>query len=110
MIPPLVVHCGFGILLTLMTLPLVLRKIPMNRAYGIRIAEAFASERHWYEINAYGGKLFLVFGILLTAFGLVFRDAAPPVTSLWSPVFIVGPLLLALVPVFPIRAYARWLR
>lgn len=106
-VPAVFVHCGFGLLLAAFSLPLVLRRVPMNRAYGIRIPEAFTSDARWYDINAYGGRLFLVYGILLAAFGFLARDMAPPKTSLWSPVFIVGPLLVALALLPLIRSYAR---
>jgi SdpI/YhfL family protein len=106
-VPPVFVHCGFGLLLAAFSLPLVLRLVPMNRAYGIRIPEAFRSDACWYDINAYGGRLFLVYGVLLAALGFLARDLAPPTASLWSPVFIVGPLLVALALLSPVRSYAR---
>ena len=76
------VHCGIGLVTALLSVPLVLRKIPMNHAYGIRIRKAFVSESNWYEINAYGGKLLLVFGLFLLAFGWLGQDFAPPPTSI----------------------------
>jgi len=99
-IPPAVVHCGVGLLATALSIPLVLRRVPRNRVYGVRVAQAFASDRNWYEINSYGGKLLLGYGVFLTAFGYFARNLAPPLSSLWSPVFVVGPLLL----VFPLLA------
>ena len=48
----------FGTLLFGLSLPLVLRKVPMNDFYGIRIPAAFESEQRWYDINAYGGRQF----------------------------------------------------
>ena len=106
-VPAVYVHCGFGLLLTIFSVPLVLRRVPMNRAYGIRIPEAFSSHARWYDINAYGGRLFLVYGLLLACVGFLARNAEPPSVSLWSPVFFVGPLLLAQLLLSPIRAYAR---
>jgi len=106
-VPAVFVHCGFGLVLAAFSLPLVLRRVPMNRAYGIRIPEAFTSDARWYDINAYGGRLFFVYGVLLTVLGFLARDLAPPKTSLWSPVFIVGPLLIALALLPLIRSYAR---
>ena len=47
------------------------------------------------------------YGLLLACFGLLARSSEPPRTSLWSPVFFVFPLLLALLLLLPIRAYAR---
>jgi uncharacterized membrane protein len=106
-VPAVLVHCGFGLLLTAFSLPLVLRRIPMNPVYGIRVPEAFTSDARWYDINAFGGRLFLVYGLLLAALGFLARELAPASTSLWSAVFIVGPLLAALALLLPIRSYAR---
>ena len=106
-VPAVLVHCGFGLLLAVFSLPLVFRLVPMNRAYGIRIPEAFSSDARWYDINAYGGRLFFVYGVLLATLGFLARDLAPPAASLWSAVFIVGPLLMALALLSPIRSYAR---
>jgi len=106
-VPAVYVHCGFGLFLAAFSLPLVLRRVPMNRAYGIRIPEAFTSDARWYDINAYGGRAFLVYGVLLAVLGFLARDLAPPKASPWSPVFIVGPLLAALALLPLIRSYAR---
>ena len=103
------VHMGFGSLLALFSVPLILRRVPMNRLYGVRTAKAFASEANWYALNAYGGRLFLIFGLLLTVFGWALRDDAPPPTSPWAPVFLALPLLL-LVPVLAlIHRYGKGL-
>lgn len=106
-IPAVYVHAGFGLLLAGGSLPLAIRRVPMNRIYGIRIPEAFVSNAHWLDINAYGGRLFFVYGTLLSLFALFTRDRAPAPTSIWSPVFIVSPLLLCLALLPLIRAYAR---
>ncbi|HXH64737.1 MAG TPA: SdpI family protein [Mariprofundaceae bacterium] len=101
------VHAGIGLATALVSLPLVMRLVPMNRFYGVRLPEAFASSRNWYEINAYGGRLLLAFGLFLIAFAYLANDIAPPPTSPWAPVFLLVPLL-ALIPVVArIRAYAR---
>jgi len=101
------VHAGIGLLTVLVSIPLVLRMVPMNHLYGVRIPKAFFSRENWYEINAYGGKLLLGFGLFLLAVGWLGRDLAPPPTSLWAPVWLVVPLL-ALVPVIArVNAFAR---
>lgn len=107
MISPVAVHCGFGGLLAAGSLPLVLRLVPMNRLYGFRIPKAFVSESNWYAINAYGGRLFVVYGVALFAFGLLARDSAPPATSIWTAVFIVGPMLLVFPLLGLVSAFAR---
>jgi uncharacterized membrane protein len=106
-IPIPYVHAGIGVAMVLVSLPLVMRLVPMNRFYGVRVPEAFASSRNWYEINAFGGRLLLAFGLFLIAFAYLGNGMAPPPTSPWAPVFFLVPLL-ALVPVVGrIRAYAR---
>jgi hypothetical protein len=106
-VPAVYVHCGFGAVLAALSAPLALRRVPMNRAYGIRLPEAFTSDACWYDINAYGGRLSFAYGVALVCGGYLARHLAPPVTSLWSPVFVVGPLVVALLLLFPIRSYAR---
>ncbi len=48
---------GIGAFLMALAVPLMLRKVPMNRYYGFRTTAAFESEKAWYEINAAGGKI-----------------------------------------------------
>lgn len=101
------VHMGLGAALVALSVPLVLRRVPMNRWYGVRVRKAFVSDSNWYELNAYGGRLLLGSGALLIVFGYLGADAAPPPTSLWAPVYLAAPLLL-LIPVCAlIAAFAR---
>lgn len=60
-----------GALTVLIAIPLVRRKVKMNRAYGIRIRAAFESEHNWYEINAYGGRQMILWAIPLVMLGIV---------------------------------------
>ena len=48
-----------------LSLPLMMGKIKRNHWYGIRIPEAFRSEERWLEINQYGGRLMLWWGIVI---------------------------------------------
>lgn len=107
MIPPIVVHCGIGLATTAMAIPLILRKVPMNRYYGIRIPKAFQSDDNWYDINAYGGKVLLIYGLFLILFGITAQGLAPSPTSIFMAVFIVGPLLVIFPLLGLINAYAR---
>lgn len=60
-----------SVLIILFALPLVLEKVKMNGIYGIRIAESFRSEARWYQINRFGGLLFLLWGVVLGLCGVV---------------------------------------
>lgn len=79
----------------------------MNRFYGIRLEKAFVSDSNWYAINAFGGRLLTAYGLAVLAFGLLARDSAPPPTSIWTAVFIVGPMLLVFPLLALIKAHAR---
>ena len=81
--------------------------VPMNYLYGIRVAKAFTSDRNWYDINAYGGKLLLAFGMFLTIFGIVFDDLAPASSGVWFVVFIAGPIALVIPVLVLIFVYAK---
>jgi uncharacterized membrane protein len=106
-VPVPYVHAGMGLLIASFAIPLIMRKVPMNRVYGIRVRKAFVSNENWYELNAYGGKLFLAFGLFLLVFTFLAKDVAPPPTSIWAPVFLAGPLVL-IVPVLAlVNAFAR---
>ena len=107
MIPPVQVHCGIGLVLAATSIPLVMRLVPMNRWYGIRTPKAFRSDRLWYDINAFGGMLLLIYGLLLAIFGIAAQNLAPSPTSVWMAVFVVGPILGVFPILFVINAYAR---
>jgi hypothetical protein len=61
---------GVGIVTFCVCLPLIYRKVPMNRFYGIRIPQSFVSAERWYDINAYGGRLLARWSCLIMAIGL----------------------------------------
>jgi hypothetical protein len=103
------VHIGIGLCTVLISIPLIIKKVPMNRVYGIRVQKAFVSDGNWYKLNSYGGKLFLVFGLFLFGFGCLGGYFAPPPTSLWAPVYLVVPLTAIVPVVVLINAFARGL-
>jgi uncharacterized membrane protein len=52
------------ITLVLVSVPLILRLIPPNRWYGIRVREAGASDTAWYLINQLGGLAMIIAGVI----------------------------------------------
>lgn len=107
LIPIPYVQCAMGIAVALVSVPLMLRKVPMNHLYGVRVKQAFVSERNWYAINVYGGWLLFLFGVFLAAFGWLARAFAPPPQSLWAPLFLVVPLLPLIPVIWLINLRAR---
>ena len=94
-----------GVLIVAVSWPLTKRKIGRNCWYSIRIREAFESETRWYDINAYGGRLFLRWGVAVTVVGLV--GLALP-RSLWFPYIWVSLVVIIGGLVAVIRAIRRY--
>lgn len=69
--PEALVTMGVGLLLVALNIPLIRRKVPMNKTYGFRLAEAFKSEKNWYDINAAGGRIFMLWTLPIFAAGLI---------------------------------------
>ena len=61
-----------GLLLILLSIPLILRKIPPNPWYGFRIRWTLEDPELWYSVNAYTGKWLVFVGLcaILGAIGL----------------------------------------
>ena len=55
----------------LISIPMLKRKIPMNRWYGARFKKSFESEEYWYKINAYSAKQLMLWSIPLLIIGIV---------------------------------------
>lgn len=67
---PVAATVVMGLILLLLSLPLMLRMIPPGRAYGLRIRESCASPELWYAINARGGRTLALFSMLVVGAGL----------------------------------------
>lgn len=106
-IPIPYVHLGVGFASVVLSIPLIMRKVPMNHVYGFRLRKAFVSRHNWYELNAYGGKALLAYGVFLLAFGYLAEDLAPAPTSPWAPVFLAGPLLAVVPAMVLVNNFAR---
>ena len=106
-IPVPFVVLALGAVFIAVSVPLVARMVPMNRWYGVRTRKAFASEENWYELNAYGGKLLVVYGAFLVVAGLVEYWLDVPPTSLWMPLLIGIPVLLVVPVLLLINARGR---
>ena len=59
----LVLYIASGLLLAALSVPLILRRIPPNGAYGFRVRQTMENPRLWYEVNAYAGRRLLVTGL-----------------------------------------------
>ncbi|HMK34206.1 MAG TPA: SdpI family protein [Desulfomonilaceae bacterium] len=94
---------GLGIVVILVSIPLLLGKIKMNCAYGFRIRKAFESEENWYTINRYGSKALMCWGVCVMILGISCLFVAP------QSVLTVAKLtfLSVIVPIIQTLRYAR---
>lgn len=101
------VFAGIGIASMAVSIPMILRWVPMNRWYGVRTRRAFASDEAWYEINAFGGKAFFVFGLFLVAVAWFGRDVLPDPRDALAPVMMGVPAAALFVVLFAVRRFSR---
>ena len=68
----LLLYCSAGILLALLSLPLMRRKIPPNGLYGFRTEKTINNPELWYVVNQYSAKrlFWTAVAFLITAAGL----------------------------------------
>jgi len=96
-----------GIVTFCVCLPLIYRKVPMNRFYGIRIPQSFASAERWYDINAYGGRLLARWSCLIAITGVV--GFLVPLRFLQA--YAIAAAGVILISVFgPLVQIIRWAR
>lgn len=60
-----------GILVLAVCIPLLNRKIGMNRVYGFRFRKSFESDEKWYEINRYGARKMIFWSFAIIALGIL---------------------------------------
>lgn len=72
-----------------------MRKVPMNRIYGVRFPQSFRSKTTWYEINEYGGKALLISSLLILLSGIFGLILKPHNYSLVGTVVLVVSVIAA---------------
>ena len=106
-----IINIGVALLLAGLSLPLILRKVPMNRFYGVRFPQSFKSNEAWYEINAYGGKALLIATIPILLAGLYGLLAAPnpsgPYSLICAGVLVLSVMLASLASYWKARKVER---
>lgn len=96
-----------GLVTFAVCLPLIRRKVRMNRWYGIRIRQAFVSDARWYEINEYGARLQARWSWLITVAGFIGFVVPPDL----FPDYLLVAVGIVVVSVFvPHIQTLRWAR
>jgi uncharacterized membrane protein len=60
-----------GLLVIVFGIPLMLRRVPPNGFYGLRVPATFKDDQVWYDANAASGRDLVVFGIAIVIAALV---------------------------------------
>ncbi|MEM8954275.1 MAG: SdpI family protein [Verrucomicrobiota bacterium] len=89
-------HIIVALVIIGVSVPLMMKRIPMNRAYGVRIPIAFESDENWYRVNQYGGKVLMIWSlpVLIIGIALIVLHFKHPI----SPSNISMVLLFTLTP------------
>ena len=89
---PILVHAILSSLLVLLAIPLILRRVPPNPLYGLRVPATYKDDQVWYDANAASGRDFVIFGVCMTLLTIVLqvarseeRRVGKECRSRWSP-------------------------
>jgi len=96
---------ALGPVLIVLAIPLLLRWIPQNRVYGLRIPATRRSESVWYDANARFARHLLVLGLLMVALEFVL-----PLTLRRSVLAAIGWVGLPAILIADWRTANRWER
>jgi hypothetical protein len=77
-------YVGTGLLLCILSIPMILKKVKPNGLYGFRVKKTLENPDIWYAVNCYSGKWLLATGLIT----------------------IISTIVLAYVPGLSIDAYA----
>ncbi len=94
-----------GLVLIAAAVPLVLKWVPMNRLYGVKLKKSFESDENWYAINAYGGKWLVAVGAVLAAVGAILLDI--DIQQDWLVQALSFAPVLIVLAIIPIVIYSR---
>lgn len=72
MLTLLLLYLGSGLLLSLLSIPLLAKKIKPNPFYGFRVQGTLENPALWYPVNAYFAKRQMVIGLVTMAAALGF--------------------------------------
>jgi hypothetical protein len=82
---------AIGPLLIVLSIPLILRWVPQNRFYGLRIPATCRNRSVWYEANALCGRHMLLLGLVMVALEFVLpRSMRVPVLATVGWIGFVG--------------------
>lgn len=97
-----------GLVVIGISIPLIFRRIPMNRFYGMRIPKSFVSDANWYATNVYGGRVLVIAGAIISLVGLIIRFR-PPTRDDAIVIAAFAPAIVLVLAIIPVLMFARHL-
>lgn len=94
----LITVCASCALFAIISIPLILRKVPRNPVYGYRTRTTLSDDALWYEANAYFGRRFLAASVFAAAAGVaiyLWGELSPETYLRVSIVLLVAPAVAA---------------
>jgi len=85
---------------SLLSIPLILRKIPRNPVYGYRTRATLSDDMLWYKANAYFGLRLLIASILSACIAValhMYQGISPAIYLKISVVLLVAPAIAAVL-------------
>jgi uncharacterized membrane protein len=92
-------YVGSGLLLTLLSIPMIAGKVPPNPLYGFRTSATLRDPRLWYAVNRYSGQQLLVSGLVLLIAAVGLRLVPDLSLDAYALIFLAISVL-ALAPAF----------
>lgn len=89
-----------NVIFSLVSIPLILRKVPRNPVYGYRTRTTLSNDEIWYEANAYFGLRFLIAGIMSACIAVALHHwqfLSPAAYLKVSTVLLTAPAVVALL-------------
>ena len=86
-----------GLLLVVLSIPMMRGKVPPNAWYGVRLPATMKDEQLWHDANVFAGKCLLVAGVVWIASALVFSQIPGISVDGYSLIMLLV-LILTLVP------------
>ena len=103
----LITILGCTLIFVLLSIPLILRKVPRNIAYGFRTRATLSDDFVWYEANAHFGRGLLIASVI-SAVAVLLLYLSQGI----SPGFFLKASIVALVapPLVAVFAASRFIR
>ena len=87
-----------SVVFALVSIPLILRRVPPNPVYGYRTRATLSDKALWYEVNAYFGSRFLLASLLSACIAVAlfeWQGLSPQAYLRVSVVLLLAPVVVA---------------